>query len=100
MEMDDEIDIRPITTYSLTAHARFEMERRQIAEAEVAEVLSSPEQAEVVRPGRIVCQSRFQSDLFDRVYLLRVFVDIDRKPPEVMTVYRTSKVEKYWRLEQ
>jgi hypothetical protein len=31
------------------------------------------------------------------VSLLRVFVDVDRDPPEVVTVYRTSKIEKYWR---
>jgi hypothetical protein len=24
-------------------------------------------------------------------------VDIDRQPPEVVTVYRSSKVQKYWR---
>jgi len=30
-------------------------------------------------------------------YLLRVFVDVDRVPPEVVTVYRTSKLPKYWR---
>ena len=30
-------------------------------------------------------------------YLLRVFVDLDRDPPEVVTAYRTSKVDKYWR---
>jgi len=28
-----------------------------------------------------------------------VFVDIDRQPPEVVTAYRTSKIEKYWRAE-
>jgi hypothetical protein len=32
-----------------------------------------------------------------KTYLVRVFVDIDRSPPEVATAYRTSKVEKYWR---
>jgi len=26
---------------------------------------------------------------------VRVFVDVDREPPEVVTAYRTSKVEKY-----
>jgi len=36
-------------------------------------------------------------DDLSKVYLLRVFVDIDREPPEVVTVYRTSKVRKYWR---
>jgi hypothetical protein len=30
-------------------------------------------------------------------YLMRVFVDVDRKPAEVVTAYRTSKIEKYRR---
>jgi hypothetical protein len=34
-----------------------------------------------------------------RVYLVRVFVDVDREPPEVVTAYRTSKLAKYWRAE-
>ena len=32
-------------------------------------------------------------------YLVRVFVDIDRDPAELVTVYRTSKIGKYWRTE-
>jgi hypothetical protein len=32
-----------------------------------------------------------------RVYLLRVVVDVDRRPAEVVTAYRTSRVSKYWR---
>ena len=31
-----------------------------------------------------------------RTYLIRVFVDVDREPAEVVTAYRTSKVRKYW----
>jgi hypothetical protein len=31
------------------------------------------------------------------MYLVRVFVDVDRTPAEVVTVYRTSKMAKYWR---
>jgi hypothetical protein len=34
-----------------------------------------------------------------KTYLVRVFVDVDRRPAEVVTVYRTSKMEKYWRRE-
>jgi hypothetical protein len=30
-------------------------------------------------------------------YLLRVLVDVDRAPPEVVTVYRTSRIAKYRR---
>ena len=90
-------DGAPITEYRLTDHAQFEMERRQIGEAEIAQVLSAPEQIETVRPGRVVYQSRVKMGEPTRVYLLRVFVDIDRQPVEVVTAYRTSRIDKYWR---
>ncbi len=89
----------PITRYRLTDHARTEMARRQIGESDVARVLSAPEQAENVREGRAVYQSRIEAGEPPRTYLLRVFVDIDREPPEVVTVYRTGKIEKYWRVD-
>jgi hypothetical protein len=31
------------------------------------------------------------------LYLIRVLVDVDRRPAEVVTVYRTGRIEKYWR---
>lgn len=90
-------EAKSITNYRVTDHARDEMVRRQISEEDVAKVLVAPEQTETVREGREVYQSRLQSGEPPRTYLLRVFVDIDRFPPEVVTVYRTSKVAKYWR---
>ena len=30
-------------------------------------------------------------------FLVRVFADLDQDPPEVVTVYRTSQIAKYWR---
>jgi hypothetical protein len=91
--------ILPPTEYRLTNHARFEMERRGISEAGIARVLSAPEQANLVRPGRAVYQSRIEFGESGETYLLRVFVDIDRKPAEVVTAYRTSKIDKYWKSE-
>lgn len=88
-----------IVAYRLTEHARDEMSRRQIAEAEVAKVLTAPEQIETARAGREVDQSRLQMGEPPRTYLLRVFVDIGCLPPEAVAVYRTSKVAKYWRIE-
>lgn len=87
----------PLSSYRLTSHARSEMARRQITEREVDKVLSAPEQAESVREGRIIFQSRLEWSQPPKLYLLRVIVDVDREPPEVITVYRTSKIEKYWR---
>lgn len=88
-----------LQNYILADHTRWEMRWRSITEAHGATVLTAPEQeqCEEIRPGRCVYQSRLTFGELPKVYLLRVFVDIDRDPPEVVTVYRTSKVQKYWR---
>jgi Domain of unknown function (DUF4258) len=88
-----------ITTYRLTDHARLEMTRRQISEVEVENVLAAPEQTECVREGCAVYHSRIELSEPAKTYLLRVVVDADRQPSEVVTVYRRSKVHKYWRSE-
>ena len=93
------LQIPPPVEHHITDHARFEMERRGISEAEIARVLSAPGQSDLVRPGRVVYQSQMEFEEPGRIYLLRVFVDIDRQPAEVITAYRTSKVEKYWKSE-
>ena len=85
----------PITTYRLTDHAQTEMARRHIVVADVTHVLAAPEHTEVVRPGRVVYQARVTWGTTATPYLLRVFIDIDRQPPAVVTVYRTSKLAKY-----
>lgn len=73
------------------------MERRGLSVEVVGSVLNAPEQRLDVRPGRVVLQSRRLVGEPAKTYLVRVFVDIDRRPPEVVTAYRTSKVAKYWR---
>jgi hypothetical protein len=87
----------PITDYILTEHAATEIERRGLSTDAIDGILKTPEQRLEVRHGRVVLQSRFQE--FGSEYLLRVFVDIDRKSAEVVTAYKTSKVLKYWREE-
>jgi hypothetical protein len=73
----------------VTEHASLQMAKRQIAEADVRRVLALPDEGLEVRPGRVVAHSVLGS------HLLRVFVDVDRHPPEVVTVYRTTKIAKY-----
>ena len=70
------------------------MERRGISREEVDWVIKSPEEVVAVRQGRIVCQSRIEEK--GKWYLLRVFVDVDRVPAQVVTVYKASKVGKYF----
>jgi hypothetical protein len=83
--------------YFLTEHARLEMKRRRLPEVIVRSVLAAPEQRVEIRQGRVILQSRVEMESPPKTYLLRIFVDVDREPPEVVTVYRTSKISKYWR---
>ena len=92
--------MQPITNYRLTEHAKEQMARRQISQDDVAKVLAAPEQIVAVRQGRNVYQSRIKAGKPPQRYLLRVFIDVDREPPEVVTVYRTSKITKYWRVDK
>jgi len=85
-------------SYQFSDHAIQEMARRQIADRDAIAVLANPGQVEVVRVGRIVMQSRIFMGDPPALYLLRVFVDIDVQPPVVVTVYRTSKIAKYWKV--
>ena len=84
-----------IVDYILTDHAVIEMGRRALEEKDVDAVLRNPGQRLELRPGRVVLQSKYLEGGTE--HLLRVFVDIDRTPAEVVTAYRTSKIGKYWR---
>ena len=90
----------PVTDYAITLHAMMEMQRRGLDEATVRSVLSAPGQRRQVRLGRVVLQSRITLGAPSREYLVRVFVDVDRRPADVITVYLTSKIAKYWKEEE
>ena len=74
----------PIIDYTISDHAAYEIERRGIKIETIDQVLKNHDQRFDVRPRR-------------GEFLIRVFIDIDRKPAEVVTAYRTSKIAKYWR---
>ena len=82
-------------TYRLTLHAVRQAARRGISDRLVRWVLRHPEQRFPQRPGRDIFQSRVVAD--GRTWLVRVVVDVDRDPAEVVTVYRTTNVGRYWR---
>lgn len=86
-----------IARFILTDHATQEAERRGLTADIVRRVVEAPEETEEIRPGRIVAQSRIPMGNDAKIYLVRVFVDVDRHPAEIVTAYRTSKIQKYWR---
>jgi hypothetical protein len=88
---------RPIIDYVITSHARVELSMRGLSEDAIRAILAAPEQGFELRPGRVVLQSKISSGQAAKTFLIRVFVDIDRTPAEVVTAYRTTKIAKYWR---
>jgi len=77
-----------------TTHAEKEMVRRGIPRLLAEAVLASPEQR-VHDEGTVwVYQSRVDLGK-DKPYLLRIFVAED-EPKQVVTLYLTSKLNKYW----
>ncbi len=78
-------------------HSLYEMKRRGLTREVVRTVVENPGQSWKLGEGRMVYQSHFRGESSERTYLVRVFVDVWRQPPEVVTAYKTSKVEKYWR---
>ncbi len=83
----------PIIDYTITDHAAFEISRRGLKRETIDRVLKNPEQRFDIRLGRVVLQSRIQES--GEEFLIRVFVDADRRPAEVVTAYRTTKIGKY-----
>ena len=79
----------------LTQHAADEIVRRAIPMKLVKAVLSNPQQ---VVPAYGVLKAYQSQVIFPdrKTYLLRVIVAAT-KPMRVITVYRISKIGKYWR---
>ena len=81
-------------SFQISAHALAEMQRRGIPQSVLDSVLDAPEQ-KVPDHASVVCyQSRVAIN--NKPYLLRVMVEEAKQPPVVVTVYRTSKISKYW----
>jgi hypothetical protein len=85
--------------YIITPHALAAIERRGLGLPLVESVIRNPDQQIEIRPGRVVRQSMRVLGPHNRVYLVRVVLDIDRSPAVVVTAYRTTKIAKYWRAE-
>jgi hypothetical protein len=79
--------------YRLSDHAREEAERRGIPPDVLQRVMEAPGQIVEVHSQRRAYQSKVMMD--DKLYVVRAIVELT-DPLVVVTVYRTSKIEKYW----
>ena len=80
----------------LSRHAVEEARRREIPLEILDAVIAHPEQIVTLGATLAVYQSR-TTDPAGKVYLIRAIVSTVETPGIVVTVYRTSKIQKYWR---
>jgi hypothetical protein len=82
--------------FAFSKHAEEQMLRRGINRQTVEAVVVSPDQ--IVAAGDLyVYQSLIRED--GSVFLLRVFVNIHRQPKVIVTLYKTTKISKYYESE-
>jgi hypothetical protein len=82
--------------FKLSRHVREEMERRSIPLTMLESVLENPQQVLPERGGKKAYQSQLDFG-GGKIFLLTAIVDETVDSAMVVTVYRTSKISKYWR---
>ena len=82
--------------FKLSMHAREEMQRRNIPPGVVESVLNHPQQILSIQAGKKIYQSKVDFGT-GKEYLVRIVMNDAVAPPIVVTLYRTSKIDKYWR---
>ena len=80
--------------FELSAHAIEQAELRQIRHDQIFETLEKPDIIIDEGNGHVVYQ-KVENEGNGKSYLYRVFVNSNKNPKLVKTVYRTSKTEKY-----
>ena len=81
----------------VSSHAASQLIRRGIPKTLAIRIASAPQQVLAVRLGREVRQSIVVFSPGGRRYLVRAIVDVHGDDIGIVTVYRTSRVAKYWR---
>lgn len=82
--------------FEISRHAREEMNRRGISEVVVECILNKPGQIVSEYGDKKAYQSVLEVEA-GKYHLVRIIVDDMIDPARVVTVYKTSKVDKYWR---
>ena len=83
--------------FEISKHAREQMEERGISEGTVKEIMENPGQTIPEDEDKLIYQSVKEFKSEQKSYLVRVFVNIVKIPWLVITVYKTSKIKKYWK---
>lgn len=82
--------------FEISRHAHEEIKRRGIPLNVVEAILQNPQQIVDEYGNKKAYQSIIKTEA-SKEYLVRVIVNDTVDPAKVITVYRTSKISKYWR---
>ena len=82
--------------FEISRHAQEEMNRRRIPLNLVETILQNPQQI-VDEYGNIKAYQSIIDLGTGKDYLIRVIVNDTLDPAKIVTVYKTSKIKKYWR---
>jgi hypothetical protein len=83
-------------SFQISQHALEEMKRRELPKALVESILKDPQQIVDEYGNRKAFQSIINLGK-GKDYLVRVIVNDTLEPAKVVTVYKTSRIMKYWR---
>ena len=89
------MELVPSMDVIFSDHAISRLKRRNIAKELVHEIIARHPEKFETQDKRILIQDKISLTDPDGDYLLRIFIDIDRTPAEIVTVYFTSKIDKY-----
>jgi hypothetical protein len=82
--------------FIFSKHAEEQMQRRNISRNTAIETVLHP--AQTLVDGEFPEMKIFQSLIREneQVFLLRVFVNVKQHPSIIVTLYKTSKIKKYY----
>jgi hypothetical protein len=83
-------------SFIFSNHALEQMQRRGIKQEDVEVAVLQPDQKliDADSPDITIYQSLLNES--GRIFLLRVFVNTTKDPNVIVTLYRTSKIQKYY----
>jgi len=77
-------------------HASFEAERRGISEEFIKSVVKNPQQKLSSKKERVIVQNKYYDKVEKKEMLVRIIGIETSKKFTVITVYKTSRISKYW----
>ena len=79
--------------YHVSKHASYQFSLRNINLIVVTDILENPDR--IIKQE--TCKHIYQKGIVenDKKYLYRIFVNVCKEPPLIITGYKTSKIEKY-----